>query len=240
MAKKRKKPPSTSLAPIHNEAERMGAPTSYKPHYPDLAYKFALLGASDEQMASHFNISIATLYNWKAKYPDFLEAIKQGGLPADAEIAHSTYQAAKGYTYTKRKVKYAVTIDKDGIERKVPIEENEEEVIVPPDARLARMWNFNRHRDKWNTMGNAGDMHIKEAKLEIEKAHQRMAEEKAAFEREMALQRLELEKMRVEIYRAKTEVDADDKKNLEESLKAIQSLSELLKNPQPNRSLDDE
>ena len=55
----------------------VGRPTKYDPKYIEQVYKLCLLGATDSDMANFFNISEATLNNWKIEYPEFLESIKK-------------------------------------------------------------------------------------------------------------------------------------------------------------------
>ena len=73
-----------------------GQPTKYKEEYNEQVTKLCLLGATDEELASFFNVVVATIYNWKNQEPTFLEAIKEGKEEADAAVAHSLYQKAIG------------------------------------------------------------------------------------------------------------------------------------------------
>jgi hypothetical protein len=80
-----------------------GRPTKYKKEYNELAYKLALLGATDKEMSDILNVSESTLNLWKQKEPEFSESIKKGKVEADAEIAQSLYKRALGYTYEEEK-----------------------------------------------------------------------------------------------------------------------------------------
>ena len=53
-----------------------GRPTLYQESYPDQARKLCLLNATDEDLADFFDVSVATISNWKNDHPEFLEAIK--------------------------------------------------------------------------------------------------------------------------------------------------------------------
>jgi len=109
----------------------------YKPEYADLAYKYALLGATNERMAQFFDVALRTFMYWQAHYPEFKDAIRRGREMADAEIAHSLYQRAKGYRYTEeyysRKQEATVTVTKE----------------LPADPNAAAMWLRKRQRDTW-------------------------------------------------------------------------------------------
>ncbi len=104
-----------------------------------MAYKFCLLGASDEKLAALFEVSVATISNWKNDHPEFLEALKRGKEVADAEVAHSLYQRALGYTHPEDDIRVV----------------NGEIVITPtvkhypPDTGAATLWLKNRQASTW-------------------------------------------------------------------------------------------
>src|ERR1700722_12950706 len=81
-----------------------GRPTKYSDEYPAQAYKLAMLGMTDEQIASFFQISKQTLYDWQAAHPEFLDSIARGKIPADAETAVSLYKRANGYSHPAVKI----------------------------------------------------------------------------------------------------------------------------------------
>lgn len=121
------------------KADGFGRPTAYKPEYAELAYKFCLLGASDTRLAELFEVSVATISNWKNDYPDFLEALRSGKDKADAEVAHSLYHRALGYKAPEddiRVVNGAIVI--------TPTIKH-----YPPDTGAATLWLKNRQGDKW-------------------------------------------------------------------------------------------
>jgi len=128
-----------------------GRPTKYKPEYAELAFNYCLLGATDEEMANFFEISVATLYNWKNDYPEFLEAIKNGKEKADAEVAKSLYNRAKGYEQEVVKV-----FQFQGQPIIVPVVEK-----VAPDTGAAMAWLKNRQPSKWRDKQDI-DMSIKD------------------------------------------------------------------------------
>lgn len=73
-----------------------GAPSKYDPElHPDQAFKFALLGLTERQIAGVLGISEVTLNTWKKAHPEFAEALHKGKEPADAEVAHSLYERAR-------------------------------------------------------------------------------------------------------------------------------------------------
>ena len=75
-----------------------GAPTKYNQKYNEQARKLCLLGYTDKQLADFFEVSEASINNWKIEYPKFLESLKAGKEFADAEVAASLFQKATGYS----------------------------------------------------------------------------------------------------------------------------------------------
>lgn len=116
-----------------------GAPTKYREEYNDLAYKYCLLGCTDVEMADLFGVSKSTFNLWKKEHSKFSDSLTRGKAFADAEVAHSLYNRAKGYDYTEERHKDG----KDGLEiTKV-------NKHVPGDAGAAMNWLSNRQRGKW-------------------------------------------------------------------------------------------
>jgi hypothetical protein len=116
-----------------------GRPSKYKAEYAEQAYKFCLLGATDARLGEFFSVDEATINRWKEAHPEFCESIKRGKEIADAEIAHSLFQRAKGYSHEA-----------------VKIFNNQGEIIVepytehyPPDTGAAMAWLKNRQSSLW-------------------------------------------------------------------------------------------
>lgn len=112
----------------------VGRKTDYRPAFNTQAYKLCLLGATNEKMAEFFEVAESTFYKWMVDYPKFSEAIKRGRVQADAEIANSLYQRAKGYKH-----------------KDVHISNYQGEITItpivkhyPPDTGAAFIWLKNR------------------------------------------------------------------------------------------------
>src|SRR6266852_5684422 len=56
----------------------------------------SLLGATDQEMANALGIDQGTLDRWKTRHKEFCIAIQLGKIRADAEIAESLYNRARG------------------------------------------------------------------------------------------------------------------------------------------------
>ena len=77
----------------------MGRPTRYKTDFDEQAYNYCLLGATDSQLATFFNVIEKTIANWKNAHPSFLHALKEGKDRADTLVAEALYHRALGYSH---------------------------------------------------------------------------------------------------------------------------------------------
>lgn len=117
----------------------MARPTKYQEAYAEQARKLCLLGYTDAELADFFEVSEATINNWKLEHPEFLESIKKGKAVADGDVASTLFNRAIGYTAKeKREEKTA-----DGFK------EVDAEKHVPGDVTAMIFWLKNRQKDKW-------------------------------------------------------------------------------------------
>ena len=116
-----------------------GQPTSYKPDYDELAHNYCLLGATNEDLAGFFRVTRRTVDNWMATHPDFAQAVQQGRAAADAVIARSLFDRAKGFSH-----KVTRTTLYQGEERTIT-----NTVEYPPDTLACMFWLRNRRRKHW-------------------------------------------------------------------------------------------
>ena len=77
--------------------KRTGRPSRYRPEFAEQARLLCLLGHTDKDLAEAFDVSEATVNNWKAAHPEFLEALARGRARADAKVAQSLYHRALGF-----------------------------------------------------------------------------------------------------------------------------------------------
>lgn len=118
-----------------------GRPTKYRPEYAEQARSLCLLGATDEDLAAAFRVSVRSISGWKTQYPEFLQALKEGKSVADAQVADSLYRLAIGghATTETREV-----TDPDGsITRTVTRSE------IPPSPTACIFWLKNRQPKHW-------------------------------------------------------------------------------------------
>lgn len=117
-----------------------GRDSAYDPSMNDQARKLALLGLTNAEMAEFFGVSERTFYRWMAEEIAFCQAVNEGKVVADANVADSLYKRATGEHVQLEKVvkgpdgQYAV-IKYMG--------------FVPGDAGAALNWLKNRRRQNW-------------------------------------------------------------------------------------------
>jgi hypothetical protein len=126
-----------------------GRACGYDPAMDDQAYKLALLGLTEGQMATFFDVSRNTFHRWKAEYPGFRDAVHRGKEIADADVAFALYKRAIGMTVKSEKA----------------LKNNQGEIVVtqtmaeiPPDTKAAIHWLQLRRRNEWSaTEWNGGE-----------------------------------------------------------------------------------
>jgi hypothetical protein len=127
--------------------EKIGhRPSMYKGDVTDeQAYRLALLGATDREMADVLCISVETMVRWRTEHPSFCQAVINGKDEADAKVAEAMYRRAIGYEHPD--IHIAVFRDKSTgeITKEItPITKH-----YPPDPVCCFFWLKNRQRDHW-------------------------------------------------------------------------------------------
>ena len=122
-----------------------GRPTDYRPEYEAQARKLCLLlGATDAQLADFFEVSEATINNWKLVHPEFLESIKAGKEIADMEIADGLHsRATGGYVTEQQAIKIKVGQGEEDV-RVVDVQK-----FIPADTTAGIFWLKNRKSTHW-------------------------------------------------------------------------------------------
>lgn len=114
--------------------------SKYKSEYDELAYNYALLGATDRQMAEFFDVSEVTINEWKKVHPSFLKSMSGGKSQADALVAKSLFHRALGYSHPETKI-----ATRDGqITDTLDVVKH-----YAPDTAAASFWLKNRQPDIW-------------------------------------------------------------------------------------------
>lgn len=130
----------------------VGRPTKYKDEYVEQAYKLCLLGHTDEELATFFDVHISTIYEWKLEYIEFSDAIKRGKDIADMEVAQKLLDRAMGAKTTKQQAIKLKTIDYDNGKKcseteRIEVVELQDE--APPDTTALIFWLKNRKTSAW-------------------------------------------------------------------------------------------
>lgn len=131
---------------------KRGRPSDFKPEFAEQAYSLALLGATDLELAAHFDKSEQTVNNWKANHPEFLEALKAGKTAADARMAESLYKRGLGFEFIEKhpiKLKEVLYDNGKRVKETERIEIVDVQRVVPPDTTAAIFWLKNRRRTEW-------------------------------------------------------------------------------------------
>ena len=117
----------------------MGRPTDYKPEYVQTAQELCANGATDSRLADEFGVSIATIKNCAARYPEFLAARKTGKEVADEAVELSLYQRALGYEHDEIDIRVV-----EGQIVETPIRKH-----YAPDPTAMIFWLKNRKPKEW-------------------------------------------------------------------------------------------
>jgi len=124
-----------------------GRPTKYKAEYVVQAEKLCSLGATDEQLADFFGVSIRALHGWKNAHPEFLHALKSGKEETDNRVVRSLLERATGYSHPDTHISNyqgEITI--------TPITKR-----YPPDTTACIFWLKNRDRENWRDKPEVDD-----------------------------------------------------------------------------------
>lgn len=112
-------------------------------------------------MADFFQVSEATLNNWKAVHNEFLESITRGKAGADAEVAAKMYERACGYSHSAVKI-----FNYEGQIIEAPYTEH-----YPPDTQAASLWLRNRQPKKWRDKQDLEVSGPDGGPIQVENAH---------------------------------------------------------------------
>lgn len=83
---------------------KTGRPSKYKAEFADQAYKLALLGCTNTEIAEFFEIPEKTFLAWRKAHTDFRMSMKKGRRLANAEVVASMQKNACGYEHEETKV----------------------------------------------------------------------------------------------------------------------------------------
>lgn len=119
----------------------IGRPSSYREEFAEQAKKLCQLGATDQEIADFFEVSVRTVYRWKADHDDFCQALKAGKEVADERVERSLFQKATGYEQDEVKIFMPASA---GAPVYAPYRAK-----VAPDTTACIFWLKNRRPDLW-------------------------------------------------------------------------------------------
>lgn len=128
-------------------AKPRGAVNVYdEPYHVSHVRALTMLGATNEQLASVFEVNEQTIKLWMNKYPEFRAAAREGKQAADARVAESLYKRAVGFSHPETVVK----MTKDGEVKKVQVTRH-----YAPDTQACQTWLYNRQPELWRARTGA-------------------------------------------------------------------------------------
>lgn len=124
-----------------------GRKTEFRPIYVQQARKMALLGLTNDEIASVFEVTKRTLTTWISTHKPLAEALRQGKVMADANVAAALYERAIGYTHDE-----IVLHQFGGQIIKTKVRKH-----YPPDTQAATKWLHNRQAARWKAQVDPTD-----------------------------------------------------------------------------------
>ncbi|MEO7691376.1 MAG: hypothetical protein ABIS51_18985 [Sphingomonas sp.] len=113
----------------------------YKPEFVEQARSMCRLGATDEELAEHFEVCVRTIYRWRNAHEEFAEAVVVGKEHADARVERALYSRAVGCSVERTKVFKSASDPK-------PVYATYTHHF-PPDPNAALHWLRVRQPRKW-------------------------------------------------------------------------------------------
>ena len=117
----------------------MPAPSKFREKFVDQARVLTQLGATDNELAEFFKTTVRTINNWKAKFPDFANALRVGKVEADERVTRSLYQRAVGYSVPETHISV----------HQGKVIKTELMKHFPPDTTACIFWLKNRRPEEW-------------------------------------------------------------------------------------------
>lgn len=100
---------------------------------------WARAGLTDEQLAHNMGVHVATLYEWKKRYPQIDEVLKKGKEVVDLQVENALLKRALGYAYEE----VLEENGPDGEKRRVTKKH------MAPDVTAQIFWLKNRQPSRW-------------------------------------------------------------------------------------------
>lgn len=137
-----------------------GRPTAYKAEYAKQAEKLCALGATDQDLAEFFDVSIRTIYRWKVTHKPFWQALSTAKAGYDDSVERALALRAVGYSHPDTDIRVI-----DGQIVKTEIIKH-----YPPDTKAALAWLYNRRPEKWHPQPTAEQSTDEEIVIKVTRA----------------------------------------------------------------------
>ncbi len=133
---------------------RRGRPSKWDERMVEEAYLYCLEHhGTDRDLANHLGIAYGTLYDYKAQYPEFSEAIKDGRKKycqnGCGNAVRSLYQKVDKQFITTTKVRVKKHVNADGEMVQVERIETTETQVYMPDQRAIEFILLNKDPENW-------------------------------------------------------------------------------------------
>jgi hypothetical protein len=143
----------------------------YKPEFAAEAREMCRLGATDEELADHFEVCVRTIYRWRNSHEEFAEAVVAGKDHADDRVERALYSRAVGCSVQRTKV-FKHAGDPDPVYATYTHH-------LPPDTNAALQWLRVRQPKTWGVQAeDEGDPGVYSI---IQAARARVTEYKPAY-----------------------------------------------------------
>ena len=138
------KPPTYDPKNVRPIEDNNRDENGYCPAYSDIAQGMALMGASDRQIASRFEIDEKRFKEWMFIYPELYAKVMWGREGCIHAVAESLVMRAIGFSYKAKKV----------WQHNGTVIEAETDTYVLPDVQAAIFVLTNRRPDQWANRSN--------------------------------------------------------------------------------------
>jgi hypothetical protein len=142
----------------------MARPTDYDPDYVRQAEKLCRLGATDQEIADFFEVSVRTIYRWKGEHDEFCQSLKAGKAEADDRVERSLFARANGYEHDEVDIR---VLGQEIVQTKI-------RKFYPPDTTAAIFWLKNRRPGDWREKQDVvlgGELGVRQIERRIIDAH---------------------------------------------------------------------
>ena len=103
-------------------------------------------GLTDEQIAKNMGIAAQTLYDWKKKFPEISESLKESKEVVDAMVENALLKRALGYEYDE--ITEEPRFDKKTGKMEMTVTKKVRKKVLP-DTTAQIFWLKNRKPDLW-------------------------------------------------------------------------------------------